>query len=183
MPRPSVCSGRGAATGPGADPGDFAARSRGRSGSRAPPRGSRHGLRAHQLRSRRRRSLGPHGREYSVREERDGRSCRVLMDIAGPKCRVTSVSAAPKYRIQRGDRLVDRAKAGRPPPASRLRHFVPGYNRPARSRRRGVHRRRQSRRAGDREIRGPGGNRSLCGPGKRGAAQNRQGPQLSRHGN
>ena len=39
-------------------------------------------------------------------EEKTGRFCRVLMDIAGPKCRVTSVSAAPKYRIQRGDRLL-----------------------------------------------------------------------------
>ena len=46
-------------------------------------------------------------------ETATGRSCRVLMDIAGPKCRVTGVSAAPKYRIQRGDRLVIVRKLGR----------------------------------------------------------------------
>lgn len=39
-----------------------------------------------------------------------GRSCRVLMDIAGPKCRVESVSAPEKFRLYRGDRIFLAAK-------------------------------------------------------------------------
>ena len=61
------------------------------------------------------------------------------------------------YPARGSARYRAKARPARRQPAD-LRHFVPGYNRPARSRRRGVHRRRQSRRAGDREIRGPGGN-------------------------
>jgi len=34
-----------------------------------------------------------------------GRSCRILMDIAGPKCRVESISAPEKFRLYRGDRF------------------------------------------------------------------------------
>lgn len=38
-------------------------------------------------------------------ERRLGRTCRVLMDVAGPKCRIETVRAPQKFRIQRGDRL------------------------------------------------------------------------------
>jgi pyruvate kinase len=34
-----------------------------------------------------------------------GRSCRILMDIAGPKCRIESISAPEKFRLYRGDRF------------------------------------------------------------------------------
>ena len=34
-----------------------------------------------------------------------GRSCRILMDIAGPKCRIAAVRAPEKFRLHRGDRL------------------------------------------------------------------------------
>jgi len=38
-------------------------------------------------------------------EQKVGRECRILMDIAGPKCRVVEVAAPERYRLARGERL------------------------------------------------------------------------------
>ncbi len=39
-------------------------------------------------------------------EQKLGRSCRILMDIAGPKCRIASLRAPEKFRAHRGDHFV-----------------------------------------------------------------------------